>query len=329
MAADLIDQLERAVELHLRGRPEEAIDIGQTLLGRSRGTPHAAAVHRHQADFLLAAGHYESARQMATEAGSLARASRHPGEIVAATLAVLACDAALGHVAAVHQQVVDLLELAPLQPLPVAFLARLMLLVGQFEQAIEQSERARSLLDTSQTPAGHPMLELTRAELFLIEARAALLAGQSDEALARCERVMAQDLPSQVPGTQALAFSGLALARKDRAAEARQRIAQAVASGRKISQDLHGQCLAVAGLTHLDLAEPELATEQLRVACALMRHPLDRQEVHFALGRIARELEQRSEAEGAFRRATEPTTETHFGRLAVQALHELIGLRAI
>lgn len=327
--ADLIEQLERAVDRYLRGRPEEAVDLAQALLARSRGTPHAAAVHRHQAEFLLAIGHYETARQMAQEAGNLARATRHPVEILAATLIMLACDLYEGHISSVHQQLVELLQLAPRQPLPLAFSARLLLLVGDFERAISQAEAARTCLDEAPEPAGHPMIELDRANLLLLEARAELARDAPGEAIGRLERVARTDLVSQVPGTQARAGLGLALAQTGAQERGRELVTQAVAMARKISTDLHGTCLLAAGQLHTVLGELGLATEQLRVAAGLLVHPLERQEVHHRLGQIALAAGQRADAEQAFRRATEPTTETHFGRLSVQALHRLVGLRSL
>lgn len=327
--ADLIEQLERAVDLHLKGRHAEAVDLGQALLARSRGTPHAAAVHRHQAEFLLARGNYEAARRMAIEAGNLARATRHPSEILSATLTALACDLYSGQLSVVHQQVVELLELAPQQPLPAAFFGRLMLLAGDFERAIDLCERARSLLDQAAESPDHPMLELLRAELLLIEARAELLRESPRNALARIERVLRMDLSSQLPGTLARAMNGLAWIQIGELEQGQEWIGQAVAIGRKVSADLHGQCLLLAGLGHLEMSEPDPAREQLRAACGLLVHTLDRQEAHFLLGEIARKAGQASEAELAYRRATAPTAETHFGRLAVQALHRLVGLRAI
>ncbi len=326
---DLIEQLERAVDRYLQGRPEEAVDLAQALLGRSRGTPHAAAVHRHQAEFLLAIGHYDTARQMAQEAGNLARATRHPAEILAATLIMLECDLYEGNISSVHQQLVELLQLAPRQPMPLAFSAQLMLLVGDFERAISQAEAARSCLDEGPEPGGHPMIELDRARLLLLEGRAALGQDAPAEAIGRLERVTRADLISQVPGTQARAVLGLALAYTGEQERGRELVSQAVAMARKISADLHGTCLLVAGQLHAVLGELGLATEQLRVAAGLLVHPLERQEVHHRLGQIALSVGQRDDAEQAFRRATEPTTETHYGRLSVQALHRLVGLKAL
>ena len=326
---DLIEQLERAMDRFLQGRPEEAVDLGQSLLARSRGTPHAASVHRHQAEFLHAMGHYETARQVAQEAGNLARATRHPTEILAATLTMLACDLYEGQISAVHQQLTELMELAPRQPMVLAFLARLLLLVGDFERAIAQAEAARASLDEATDPGGHPLTELGRADLLLIEARAELSRDAPRNAIGRLQRVIQADLISLVPGTQARALLGLAQVQTGDEDSGRELAAQAIASARKISADLHGVCLVAAGRMHTAIGELGLANEQLRVAAGLLVHPLERQEVHHRLGRLALEVGERTEAEQSFRRATEPTTETHFGRLSVQALHRLIGLRTI
>jgi tetratricopeptide (TPR) repeat protein len=327
--SDLIEQLDRALDLHVRGRPDEAADLGQSLLARSRGTPHAASVHRHQAEFLHATGNYPAARRMAEEAGALARATRHPSEILSATLTALRCDLYTGQLTGVHQQVVELIELAPRQPMPVAFLAHLLLLAGDFDRAIELAERARDLLDLAIEPREHPMLELQRADLLLIEARAELQRDAPRNAIARLERVLHQELSSQIPATLARALIGLAEVQAGEADLGRDWLGQAVASARRIAADLHGRCLQLAGWAHLELGEAGLAREQLRFACGLMVHPIERQEVHWRLGAIALLAREPEEAEQAFRRATEPTTETHYGRLSVQALHSLVGLRSV
>lgn len=326
---DLVTSLERALSLHLQGRFAEAVELGQGLLGRSRGTPHAAAVHRHQAEFLLASGAIDGARRMAQEAGTLARASRHPDEILAASLVVLDCDLHAGAIAAVHQQLGELCALAAGRPEPVGAMARLMLRVGELDGAVETAERARGLLDESDAGPRRPLLELERAELLLVEGRARLLAGRPDRALMRFERVLGEELISPLPPTRARALAGAALVGCGREAEGRELCTQAVAMGRKRSADLHGQCLSAAASAHRQLGEPGLAREQLRAASALLAHPLDRQEVFFRLGDIARASGQPGEAEQALRRATDPTTETLFGRRAVRALHRLVGLRAI
>ncbi len=326
---DLITSLERAISLHLQGRSAEAIELGQRMLGRSRGTPHAAAVHRHQAEFMLATGAIDDARRMAQEAGTLARASRHPDEILAASLVVLDCDLHAGAVAAVHQQLSELCALASGRPEPVGAMARLMLRVGELDGAVETAERARSLLDESDTGRQRPLLELERAELLLVEGRARLLAGSPDRALVRFERVLAEELISPLPPTRARALTGAALVGCGREAEGRELCSRAVAMGRKRSADLHGHCLLAAATAHRRLGEPGLAREQLRAASALLAHPLDRQEVFYRLGDIARASGQPGEAEQSLRRATDPTTETLFGRRAVRVLHRLVGLRTI
>ena len=88
-------------------------------------------------------------------------------------------------------------------------------------------------------------------------------------------------------------------------------------------------CLALSGQAFLHLNELSLATEQLRFAIGLLVHPLEKQEHFYTLGLIARSAEQDTQAEQAFRQAAYPSTETHFGRLAVQALHDLVGLRPL
>ena len=207
--ADLIEQLEQAVDLYLQGRIEEAVDMGGSLLARSRGTPHAAAIHRHQAEFLHSLGNYDAAYQMAQEAGNLARATRHPSEILAATLCVLNCDLYCGKVSAVHQQITELMELTPQQPMPMSFMARLMLLVGNFEQALELSEQTRTLLVEVDQPQAHPMVDLAKANQLLLEAKTLLLREQPF--FSRLEPVLEMELISQIPNILAQAMHGLAL----------------------------------------------------------------------------------------------------------------------
>jgi hypothetical protein len=61
----------------------------------------------------------------------------------------------------------------------------------------------------------------------------------------------------------------------------------------------------------------------------LLTHPLDRQESYCALGDIAASIDLCSQAEQSYRRATQPTIDSYFGRKAVSALRELIGLKPL
>ena len=61
----VIEELEQALTLHLRGRSEEAVEIGRRLLNRAKGTPHAARVFRYMSEFLLAIGNYPDASELA------------------------------------------------------------------------------------------------------------------------------------------------------------------------------------------------------------------------------------------------------------------------
>jgi tetratricopeptide (TPR) repeat protein len=324
--ADLLEQLQQAVNSYYCGKLEEAIDIGQLLLTRSRGTPHAATIHRHQAEFLHALGKYDAARLMAQEAGNLARATRHPDEILAASISVLACDFYNGQIAQVHHQLSELMELAPKQHQPLAFMGWIMMMVGCFDKAIQLCEQARGLLEEERDS---PSQQLKLANIMLTEARSDLYRGLPYESISRLERILEMDLMSQVPGTLAKSLLGVAVIQSGEQALGMKLTNQAISDGRKINHDLHGQCLALAGQANLQRVELKLATEQLQTAVGLLTHPLERQESYFLLGTIARSFQEATESEQALRRAAEPTTESYFGRMAVQAMHKLVGLQAV
>jgi len=320
----MIEELEQAVSLHLRGRSEEAVEIGRKLLTRARGTPHAARVFRNMSEFLMAIGNYPDARELAREARSQAQATRHPGEILGSALALLTCDLYQGEVGTVYRVLEELRGQAEDNPRLRAFTAWVMLIIGELDPAVENLEETRTLL-----PGGTPEDDLLLAQLLCLEGKAHLLAERPGEALVVLERVLEMELATLVPQCQARALQGLASARLGHAEEGIERVDQAALLARKISRDVHGQALALSGLVRFDLGELGTATEQLRAAVALMTHALERQEGFYALGQIAELSGQDGEAIQAYRRATEPTSETHFGRLAVRRLKNLVGFRVI
>ncbi|HSA22471.1 MAG TPA: hypothetical protein P5076_13555, partial [Myxococcota bacterium] len=311
------------------GRPDQALAAAEKLLGRARGTPHAAAIYRHTAEFLHAQGQYTAARELAQEAGALARATRHPDEILAATLVVLQADLYEGHVAGTHRQLGDLLELAPDQPLPLLAMGRLLLLVGEAEAAVAQLEHARALLDEFGPQGTNPALDLHRAQALLAEARASLLAGHDEEAVVRAERAAALALPTRVPAALGRALAGLALAHGGQAEAGRRAMAEGQALGQAVGGATQGHCLALSGALELALGQAPVGAEHLRASLELVPHPLERQEACYHLGRLAVAQGDRPAAESWLRRAAEPTVETHFGRLAVRGLRGLLGLRSV
>jgi tetratricopeptide (TPR) repeat protein len=326
---ELLADIEQAVALHVQGRPDQALAAAEKLLAQARGTPHAAAIYRHTAEFLHATGQYSAARELAQEAGSLARATRHPDEILAATLVVLQAELYEGHVAGTHRQLSDLLELAPDQPLPLLAMGRLLLLVGEADAAVVQLEHARGLLDEFGPLGTNPALDLHRAQALLAEARASLMAGRDEEAVSRAERAAALELPTRVPAALGRALAGLALAHGGRAEAGRRAVVEALALGQTIGGCTLGHCLALSGALELALGQAPLGAERLRASLELVPHALERQEACYHLGRLAVAQGDRHAAETWLRRAAEPTVETHFGRLSVRGLRELLGLRAL
>ncbi|MBN2495997.1 MAG: hypothetical protein JXR96_15500 [Deltaproteobacteria bacterium] len=326
---DIHEEFDRAIGLYLHGRATEAAEIGRRLLARSRGTPHAASIHRQVAEFLHAGGAYEEARQLAREAGSLARATRQPGEGLAAALVELACTLYEGQIGLTHKQLEEIERFAGGHPEPLAFKAELALLVGQLDAAQEAVAGALGKLDDLAPCGRDPMADLLRIKMLHIAARARLLEDQPGEALALLDRALALDSPSPIPDLLGRALVGLALVRTGETAMGREYISAAPLAARPYSADVHGRCLAVAGLAHLDLEEPGIAAEQLRSASGLLTHPIERQEVYWNLGMLVRDCDDKEEAIGSFRQATEPGTDTLFGRRAVRALRELLGLRVV
>jgi tetratricopeptide (TPR) repeat protein len=320
----MIEELEQALALHRRGRSEEAVEIARRLLTRARGTPHAARVFRTMSEFLLAIGNYADARELAREARSLAQATRHPGEILGSSLALLTCDLYQGEVGMVYQVLEELRVQAEDHPRLRTFTGWVMLTIGELDQAVEHMQETRTLL-----VEGSPDDDLLLARLLCMEGKAHLLADRPGESLGLFDRVLQMDLSTLVPQCLARAMLGQATARLGDWEQGIERVDQAAQLARKISRDVHGRALALSGLTRLNLGETGSATEQLRAAVALMTHALERQESFHALGHIADQIGQDAEAIRAYRRATEPTSETHFGRLAVRRLKELVGFRVI
>ena len=327
--SDWLADLDRALSLHAQGRSAEAVAIGQSLLNRSRGTPHAARVHRHISEFLHACGDYREARDMARESSVLARATRHAGEILAASLMELTCDLFEGQVAVVHQQLGDLIELAPGQPTPLAFMATLALTVGNFDQVFEHCDLAQSLVDQYDDPDDHPELDLFRANLLTLRAKALLLDDKPGEAAAVLEPIFDLVRDQPLPLALASGLKGLAWTRSRKGDAGMKLAEQAVKTGREIGNDLHGHCLSLSGACQIELEDEQQATEQLQAACALLVHALDRQEPQLMLGRIYKKAGRKTDAVEAFRQATQPSIDTFFGRQAVQSLHDLEGLRSL
>ena len=327
--ADLVEQMERAVSLYICGRAEEAAEIAQPLLRRARGTPHAARFYRYMSEFMLASGDYQRSREAAQEAGGLARASRHPGEILAATLMILACDFYEGHLRQVHRQLEELMHLATDQPRPVVFMGQVTLLLGDFDRTVSLLEQARGFLDEVSEPDAHPAMDLFRSNMLIQTGKAHLLAGRIEEAVPRLERAMSLDLHTPVPGTLAQALLGCAVVQDGGEDEGLGLLQEAVSNARKIAHDVHGHTLALLGLARKHLGDFILAREMLRNAVGLLTHALESQESYCGLGDIATSLDLRSEAEQAYRRATLPTIDSHFGRKAVGALRDLVGLRPL
>jgi tetratricopeptide (TPR) repeat protein len=326
---DLVEEMERAVSLYICGRAEEAAEIAQPLLRRARGTPHAARFYRYMSEFMLASGDYESSREAAREAGSLARAIRHPGEILASTLMILACDFYEGHLRQVYRQLEELLQLANDQPMPIVFMGQVTLLLGDFDRTVSLLEQARGFVDEVSEPDAHPAMDLFRSNMLFQTGKAHLLAGRTKEALPLLERAMSLQVNTPVPGTLAQALLGCAVVYDGFENEGLKLLQEATGNARKIAQDVHGQTLALLGLARKHLGDFILARETLRNAAGLLTHQLERQESYCALGDIAASFDLCSEAEQAYRRATQPTIDSFFGRQAVAALRDLVGLRSL
>lgn len=327
--ADLVEEMERAVSLYICGRAEEAAEIAQPLLRRARGTPHAARFYRYMSEFLLASGDYPSSREAAREAGGLARAIRHPGEILASTLMILACDFYEGHLQQVYRQLDELLRLASDQPMPIVFMGQVTLLLGDFDRTVTLLEQARGFVDEVSEPDAHPAMDLFRSNMLIHTGKAHMLAGRVHEAVPLLERAMGLHLHTPVPGTMAQALLGCALVYQGLEDEGLGLLQEAAANARKIGNDLHGHSLALLGLARKHLGDFILAREMLRNAVGLLTHPLERQESYCALGDIAASIDLFSQAEQSYRRATRPTIDSHFGRKAVSALRGLVGLRPV
>jgi len=209
---DLEAEMERAVSLYICGKAEEAAEIAGPLLRRARGTPHAARFYRYMSEFMLATGDYERSREAAREAGSLARAIRHPGEILASTLMILACDFYEGHLRQVHRQLEELLHLAVDQPMPIVFMGQVTLLLGDFDRTVSLLEQARGFVDEVSEPDAHPAMDLFRSNMLIQTGKAHLLAERVSEAIALLERAVGLRLHTPVPGTLAQALLGCAVA---------------------------------------------------------------------------------------------------------------------
>lgn len=319
---DILEEMQHAIALHLRGRSDDALQIGSQLLPQARGTKHGAMVYRRIAEFLHAVGNYDRARQMTEEAGSLARASRNPSEILAAALVNLACDMYQGKIAAAHKRLDELINLAGNHPMPKIYMAQLMLLVGNFDDAIEELEKTRALLKPRN-------MEIQLAYVLLAIGKAHYLAKELDDAKAILERVIELEVPTLVPGTLAQALLGLILSQTGEEQDGCELVDRAIDLGRKISNDIHGHALALGGLTRWQLGDLEIAAEQLRSAAGLLTHSLERQETYYSLGRIAEDLGNLQDAEEALKRAIKPTIDSHFGRRSVKALRDLVGLRVV
>jgi tetratricopeptide (TPR) repeat protein len=319
---DILEEMQHAIALHLRGRSDDALEISSQLLPLARGTKHGAMVYRRIAEFLHAVGNYDRARQMAEEAGSLARASRNSSEIMAAALVRSSCDMYEGKIAATHKQLNDLINLAGNHPMPKVCMAQLMLLVGNFDDAIKELEKTRELL----TPR---KMEIQLAYVLLAIGKTHYLAKEFKDAQAILERVIEFEVPTLVPGTLAQALLGLVLTHTGQEQDGCELVSRAIDLGRKISNDVYGHTMALGGLAQRHLGDLEIATEQLRSAAGLLTHSLERQETYYSLGRIAEDLGQPSEAEEAFKRATEPTIDSYFGRRSIKAIRDLVGLRVV
>lgn len=326
---DLVEEMERAVSLYICGRAEEAAEIAGPLLRRARGTPHAARFYRYMSEFMLASGDYERSREAAREAGGLARAIRHPGEILASTLMILACDFYEGHLRQVHRQLEELLHLASDQPMPIVFMGQVTLLLGDFDRTVSLLEQARGFVDEVSEPDAHPAMDLFRSNMLIQTGKAHLLAGRIREAIPLLERAMGLEVHTPVPGTLAQALLGCAVVMDGGEDEGLGLLQEAAGNARKIARDVHGQALALLGLARKHLGDFILAREMLRNAAGLLTHPLERQESYCALGDIAASFDLCSEAEQAYRRATQPTIDSYFGRKAVSALRDLIGLKPV
>ncbi len=326
---DLVEQMEHAVSLYICGRAEEAAEIAGPLLHRARGTPHAARFYRYMSEFLLASGDYEGSREMAREAGSLARAIRHPGEILASTLMLLACDFYTGQLRQVYRQLEELLHLAADQPMPVVFMGQVTLQLGDFDRTVALLEQARGVVDEVSEPFEHPAMDLFRSNMLIHTGKAHLLAGRPAEAISLLQRAIGLEVNTPVPGALAQALLGYAQVVSGDEQEGLSRLKEAVGAARKIGNDVHGQSLALMGLARKHTGDLILAREMLRNAVGLLTHPLERQEGYCGLGAIAASFDLRSEAEQAYRRAARPTIDSYFGRRAVAALRNLVGLRSL
>lgn len=326
---DLVTELERAVALQAEGRVEQALRLLEGLMARARSSAHAAPAFRHTAECLQALGQYAAARELAQEAGALARASRHPGEILAASLLLLEADLYEGQVAAVHRQLGDLLELAPEQAECVLLMGRLLAQVGDFEQAAEQFERGLDLLKAIAPPGADPGVDARRARTLLHAARTELARGAPRAAAARAESALL--LGGSSPVIQALgrAELGLALARDGQPEPGQASLEAGLVLSHPVGGWLHGQVLALAGALARERARLDQAEESLRASLEFTPHALERQEACCLLGELSLARGERMEAQAWYRQATQPSVETHFGRQAVRRLHALLGLRPL
>ncbi len=327
--SDLIEKIEYALDLFIKGYPREAAQAGQTILSRARGTAHAARVFRYVAEFYHACGQYQQARELATEAGSLSRALRQPDEILASTLVLFACDLYEGQLSVVYQKSQQLLEMNPEQLLSTAFMAQIKITVGDLEPAIALLERANSLLDEQASQATQPAVDLFRSSTYTSLAKAYLLFQKPEEALAILERSLDLELPTQVPSILATAMTALASGQLGREEQAHQTMQIALERAQPISKDLYGHTLAFSGFLSLELDNLSEAIDSLTQSTALLTHQFERQESYFFLGNALHRSNRAAEAETAYRNATLPCTESLFGRNALRALRKMVGLRLV
>jgi tetratricopeptide (TPR) repeat protein len=242
---------------------------------------------------------------------------------------ILACDFYEGHLRQVHRQLEELLHLASDQPMPIVFLGQVTLLLGDFDRTVSLLEQARGFVDEVSEPDAHPAMDLFRSNMLIQTGKAHLLAGRVREAVALLERAVGLRVNTPVPGTLAQALLGCAVVYSGSEDEGLELLQEAAGDARKIASDVHGQTLALLGLARKHLGDFILAREMLRNAAGLLTHQLERQESYCALGDIAASFDLCSEAEQAYRRATQPTIDSFFGRKAVGALRDLVGLRPL
>ena len=113
---------------------------------------------------------------------------------------------------------------------------------------------------------------------------------------------------------------------KDRAREYSDR---AISMARKTSNDMHGHALYSSGVMLAHLDELDTALERLRLSTGLLVHSLDRQRAFFHMGELAHRCGMEKDAKLSLTSATRPSTETYHGRMAVQKLREIVGLKLI